>query len=60
MLKPKINKLEARSEVCDLVDYLKRIIGHYFYSQVAQKIFVNTNIRFPKEYHMISNKKNII
>ena len=55
-----VNKLEARSEVCDFVNYLKRIIGRYFYSQVAQKIFVNTNVIFLEEYHMISNKKNII
>ena len=34
MLKPKVDKLEARSKVCQFVGYAKGMRGHYFYSQI--------------------------
>ena len=47
-LKPKVDKLEARSEVCQFVSYPKGMREHYFYSQVDHKVFVSTNVRFWK------------
>ena len=56
MLKPKVDKFEARVEVCLFVGYSKRMRRHYFYSQVDQKVFVSTNARFLKEDYMMNNK----
>ena len=30
--------------------------GHYFYSQIDQKVFVSTNSRFLEEDYMMSNR----
>ena len=56
VLKPKVDILEARSEVCQFVGYPKRMRGHYFYSQIDHKVFVNTKARFLEEDYMMSNR----
>ena len=55
VLKPKVDKLESRSEVCQFVGYPKGTRGYYFYSQVDQKVFVSTNARFLEDDYMVSN-----
>ena len=46
MLKPKIDKLESRSEVCQFIGYPKRTKSYYIYGQVNKKVFVNINVIF--------------
>ena len=46
VLKPNVDKLELRLEVCQFVGYPKGTMGYYFYSQVDQKVFVSINPRF--------------
>ena len=55
MLKLKVDKLELRSKVCQFVGYPKGTREHYFSSQVDQKVFVSTNVRFLEKNFMISN-----
>ena len=56
VLNLKVDKLESRLEVCLFVRYPKGTKGYYFYSQVSQKVFVNTNVTFLNEDYMINNK----
>lgn len=46
MLKPKIDKLESRSEVCQFIGYPKRTKSYYIYGQVDKNVFVSINVRF--------------
>ena len=46
LLKPKIDKLESRSEVCQFIGYPKRTKSYYIYGQVNKKVFVSINVRF--------------
>ena len=56
MLKPKVDKIKPRSEVYQFVGYPKGIRGYYFYSQVDQNMFVNTNVEVLEDEYMKSNK----
>ena len=56
MLKPKVDKLEPRSKVCQFVRYPKGPRGYYFYSQVNQKVFVNTKAKFMEDGYIMCNK----
>ena len=55
ILKTKRDMLEARSKVYQFVGYSKGMRGHYFYSQVDLKKFVNKNSRFLEEDYIMSN-----
>ena len=45
--------MNAKSELCLLVGYLKGTRGYYFYSKSDLKVFVSTNAKFiEKEYIM--------
>ena len=50
MLKPKVDKFEARFEVCRFIRYPKGMRRHCFY------VFVRTNARFLKENYMMNNR----
>ena len=45
VLKPMVDKLEARFEVCLFVGYLKEVRGYYYYIQINQKVIVITFTR---------------
>ena len=49
------SKLEARSEVCQFVDYPRRTKGYLFYDLKEQRVLVSTNTRFLEEDYMIDN-----
>ena len=55
-MKPKVDKLKPRSKVCQSLGYLRGTKDYYFYSEVSQKVFVNTNTRFLEDDYMMSNK----
>ena len=50
------SKLEAMSNVCLFVGYLKGTKVYLFYDPQEQKVFVSTNAWFLKEDYMINNK----
>ena len=56
VLKPKVNKLEARSKVCLFVEYSKGAKRHYFYCQVDQKVFSSIMAKFLEEDYVMSNR----
>ena len=56
VLKPKVDKLETRFKVCQFVGYPKGMRGHYFYTQIDQKVLVSLNFRFLENDYMMRNK----
>ena len=56
VLKRDPSKLEARSEVCLFVGYLRGTKDYLFYDPKEQREIVSTNARFLEENYMIDNK----
>ncbi|RVW12616.1 Retrovirus-related Pol polyprotein from transposon TNT 1-94 [Vitis vinifera] len=50
VLKPNVDKLELRLEVCQFVGYPKGTMGYYFYSQVDQKAIPIVHEIDPTDY----------
>ncbi|KAL0420972.1 UNVERIFIED_CONTAM: hypothetical protein Slati_3120100 [Sesamum latifolium] len=43
------DKLDSRSGLCRFIEYLKEIVGYYFYDPAEQKVFVSRNAIFLKK-----------
>ena len=56
VLKPKVDKLKPRLDVCQLVGYQKGTKDYDFYNHIDQKVFVSINDKFMEDDYMMSNK----
>ena len=56
VLKPKVDKLKPRLDVCQLVGYPKGTKDCDFYNHIDQKVFVSINEKFMEDDYMMSNK----
>ena len=56
VLKPKVDKLKPRLDVCQLVGYPKGTKDYDFYNHIDQKVFVSINDKFMEDDYMMSNK----
>ena len=56
MLKRDPSKLEAMSDVCLFVGYLKGTKGYMFYNPWEQRVLVSTNPHLLEEDYVIDNK----
>ena len=56
VLKPKVDKLKPRLDVCQLVGYPKGTKDCDFYNHIDQKVFVSINEKFMEDDYMMNNK----
>ena len=55
VLKQSSEKLDAKEELCWLVEYPKGTSGYYFYSKSDMKVFVSTNAKFMEEEYIMNH-----